>query len=38
MEISECLIMIGTVIGVLLLIGGSVGIIICSVLGVVIIS
>ena len=37
MEISECLIIIGTVIGVLLLIAGSVGIIIGSVLGIVII-
>ena len=38
MEISECLIIIGTVIGVLLLIAGSVGIIIGSVLGIVIIA
>ncbi|MGB8937769.1 MAG: hypothetical protein WCC17_21980 [Candidatus Nitrosopolaris sp.] len=38
MEISGCLIIIGTVIGVLLLNAGSVGIIIGSVLGIVIIA
>ncbi|MGB6528592.1 MAG: hypothetical protein WBF33_10835 [Candidatus Nitrosopolaris sp.] len=37
-EISELLIIIGTVIGILLLIAGSVGIVIGSVLGIVIIA